>query len=59
MINALSKKAYAKLYRSREEFNTSSLRDFIAARNTGQVNESGLDDALLALGGLDNGLGES
>jgi hypothetical protein len=49
----------AKLDGSREELDTGGLDDLIAASHTGQVNESGLDDVLLALGGLDNSLGES
>jgi len=50
---------YAKLDGSREELDTGGLDDLITASHTGQVNESGLDDVLLALGGLDNSLGES
>ena len=50
---------YAKLNGSREELDTSGLGDGITASHTRQVNESGLDDALLALGGLDDSLGES
>lgn len=53
------KRTYAELHGGGEEVNTGSLGDLIAAGNTGQVDESRLDDSLLALGGLDHGLGES
>lgn len=56
---ALRKETYAEFHGGGEEVNTSSLGDLLATGNTGQVDESRLDDSLLALGGLDDGLGES
>lgn len=53
------KNTYAKLHGGREEIKTGSLGDHITAGNTGQVDERGLDNTLLALGGLDHGLSES
>lgn len=50
---------YAKLNRGGEEVNAGRLGDFLAAGDTGQVDVGGLDDALLALGGLDHSLSES
>lgn len=50
---------YTELYRGREELNTSGLGDLITTGNAGQVDESRLNNALLALGGLDDGLGKS
>lgn len=50
---------YSKLDRSREEFDTSGLGNFLATSNAWQVDESRLDNALLALGSLDDGLGKS
>ncbi len=50
---------YAELHGSREEFNTGSLGDLSTTLDTGQVDESRLDNALLALSGLDNSLGEA
>lgn len=50
---------YAKLDGGREELNTGLLSNGITASHTGQVNEGRLNDALLTLGSLDDGLGES
>jgi hypothetical protein len=50
---------YTESHESREELDTSSLGDFLTARDAGQVDVSRLDDAGLALGGLDDALGES
>lgn len=49
----------AKLDRNGEEVHTSGLHNGLTALNTGQVDERGLDDALLALGGLEQLLGEA
>jgi hypothetical protein len=49
----------AKLDRHGEEVGAGGLCDGVAAGDTWQVDEAGLDDALLALGGLDDLLGES
>lgn len=58
-IALLHENTYAKLHGGREEIKTGSLGDLITTGNTGQVDESRLNDALLALGGLDHGLGKS
>ena len=50
---------YAKLDGNREELGAGGLGDSITALNTGKVDEAGLDNALLALGGLDDLLGEA
>jgi hypothetical protein len=50
---------YAKLNGNREELGASGLSNGITTGNTGEVDEAGLDNALLALGGLDHLLGES
>ena len=48
-----------KLDRHGEELKTSGLGDGISALNTREVDVAGLYDALLALGGLDDLLGEA
>lgn len=50
---------YSKLDRSREEFDTSGLRNLLATSDAWQIDESRLDNALLALSSLDDGLGKS
>jgi hypothetical protein len=50
---------YTKLNRYREEVKTSSLGDGISALNARKVDVAGLYDTLLALGGLDDLLGEA
>ena len=50
---------YAELDGNGEEVNTDSLLDSITAGNTGEVDEAGLGDALLALDSLQNLLGEA
>jgi hypothetical protein len=50
---------YAKLDGDGEELGASGLGDGITALNTGKVDEAGLDNTLLALGGLDDLLGEA
>lgn len=51
--------SYPESDKSREEFDTSCLGDLVTASNTGQVNESRLDDTGLTSESLDNSLGES
>jgi hypothetical protein len=50
---------YTKLDRYREEFKTSGLGDGISALNSREVDVAGLYNTLLALGGLDDLLGEA
>lgn len=50
---------YTKLDWYREELGSSSLRNRVATLDTGEVDIAGLDNALLALGGLDDLFGES
>jgi hypothetical protein len=50
---------YTKLDGNREELGTSGLGDGVTALNTRKIDEAGLDNALLTLGGLDNLLGEA
>jgi hypothetical protein len=50
---------YAELNRDGEEIDASGLLNSITTLNTGQVDEAGLDDALLALGSLQKLLGET
>lgn len=52
-------KTYAEFHGGREEIKASSLGNSLTTGNTGQVDESRLDNALLALGGLDHSLGKS
>lgn len=54
-----NKETYAQFHGGREELHTGRLGDLVAAGHTGQVDESRFDDALLAPGGLDHGLGEA
>jgi hypothetical protein len=58
-VNGLLGTAGAKLDGHREEVRAGGLGDSVTALDTGEVDEAGLDDALLALGGLDDLLGES
>jgi hypothetical protein len=46
--------SYAKLDGNGEEVGSSDLCNGIAARHTGKIDKAGLDDALLALEGLDD-----
>lgn len=55
----MNRGTYAKFHGSREELKTGSLGDGITTSDTGQVNEGRLDNALLALGGLEDGLSEA
>lgn len=50
---------YPESHESGEEFNTSCLDNRVTTGDTRQVNESRLDNAGLALEGLDDTLGES
>ena len=50
---------YAKLNGGGEELNTGRLGDLLTTGDTGQVDVGGLDEALLALGGLDHSLSEA
>ena len=50
---------YTKLNRYGEEVKTGGLGNGISALDTREVDIAGLDDALLALGGLDDLLGEA
>jgi hypothetical protein len=50
---------YTELHGGGEELNTGGLGNLITTGNTGQVDESRLNNTLLALGGLDDGLGKS
>jgi hypothetical protein len=50
---------YAELDGNREEVSACDLSDSITTGNTREVDEAGFNDALLALGGLDDLLGES
>lgn len=52
-------RTYAELDGDGEEVTASLLGDGLAARNTGQVDVAGLDEALLASGGLEDLLGEA
>jgi hypothetical protein len=52
-------KTYAEFNGSGEEVKTSGLGNFITARDTVQVDESRLNNALLALRSLNDGLGKS
>jgi hypothetical protein len=52
-------KTYTEFHGSGEEVETGGLGNLITAGNTGQVDESRLNNALLTLGSLDDGLGES
>lgn len=52
-------KTYAQFHGGREEVNASSFGNGLTTGNTGQVDESRLDNALLTLGGLDHSLGKS
>lgn len=51
--------AYPESHKSREEFDTSCLGDLVTTSNSGQVNESGLDNTSLASESLDDSLSES
>lgn len=57
--NEISRSTYAKLNGGGEEVNTGRLGDLLATGDTGQVDVGRLNDALLALGGLDHSLGET
>jgi hypothetical protein len=50
---------YTKLNGDGEEVKTSGLGDGISTLNTREVDVAGLDNTLLALGGLDDLLGEA
>lgn len=50
---------YTKLNWYREELGSSSLSNRVTTRDTGEVDVARLDNALLALGGLDDLFGES
>jgi hypothetical protein len=50
---------YTELNGNGEEVSASGLSNSITTGNTREVNEAGFNDALLALGGLDDLLGES
>jgi len=50
---------YTKLDGYGEELSTGGLGNGISTLYTGEVDVAGLDDALLALGGLDDLLGEA
>jgi hypothetical protein len=50
---------YAKLNRNRKKVNTSGLSNSLTTGDTGEIDEAGLDDALLTLGGPQELLGES
>lgn len=54
-----SESTYAKLNGGGEELNASRLDDLLTTGDTGQVDIGGLDNALLALGGLDHSLGKT
>jgi hypothetical protein len=58
-IDGLLSTAGAELDGDGEELSASSLSNGIASLNTGQVDETGLDETLLALGGADDLVGES
>ena len=58
-IDGLLGTAGAELDGDGEEVTASLLGDGLAARNTGQVDVAGLDEALLALGGPNDLVGES
>lgn len=58
-MEEMSRSTYAELNGGGEEVNTSGLGDLVTTGNTGQVDEGRLDNALLALGGLDHSLGEA
>jgi hypothetical protein len=58
-IDGLLSTAGAELDGDGEELSASSLSNGIASLNTGQVDEAGLDETLLALGGADDLVGES
>ena len=50
---------YTELHGGGEELNTGGFGNLVTAGNTGQVDESRLNNTLLALGGLDDSLGKS
>jgi hypothetical protein len=54
-----SRTTHAELNGDGEEVGARDLGNGITASDTGEVDEAGLDNALLALGGLDHLLGES
>jgi hypothetical protein len=58
-MEEISRSTYAKLNGGGEEVNASGLGDLLTTGNTGQVDEGRLNDALLALSGLDHSLGEA
>lgn len=58
-INSLLSTAGAKLDGNGEELRTSGLSNSIATLNAGKVDKAGLNEALLALGGPDDLVGES
>jgi hypothetical protein len=58
-MEEISRSTYAKLNRGGEEVNASGLGNLLTTRDTGQVDEGRLNNALLALGGLDHSLGET
>jgi len=58
-VNGLLRTAGAKLDGHGEEVGAGGLCDGIATLNTGEVDKTGLDEALLALGGPDDLVGES
>jgi len=58
-VNGLLGTAGAKLDGYGEEVGAGGFCDSVAAVDTGEVDKAGLDDALLAVRGLDDLLGES
>lgn len=59
VVKNQTQESYAKLDGDREEVAASGLVDGVAARHTREIDVAGLDEALLALGSLDDLLGES
>jgi hypothetical protein len=58
-VDSLLGTAGAKLDGNRKEVGASGLSDGVTTLDTGKVDKAGLDEALLALGGSNNLVGES
>lgn len=59
VLFGLADSTYAKLDGDGEEVDAGGLCDGLAASNTGEIDEAGLNDALLSLQGADDLVGEA